>query len=370
MRVVRFSIGLITILCGTAASAVDGVNEINQVSILAEGGFPYTIPTKGSYRLTGDLIPPAGTGALKAGAANIEIDLNGFTIMSTGGAAANGIDSAGFGGLVVRNGLVAGFTGSGIVAGVHSKVIETKVSSNASGVTGASECLIVMNTINGSTAAGGEAVSAGACKIENNVIAGNTGVGIAGGANVIVHNRISSNTGGGIMEAGASTIQQNELDSNTGFGISDGLGGAPPVPPPVGPRTTIFGNTITLTAAGGAIGGKGISFTVPVLISQNAITGNAADGIVCGAGCEVNNNSVTTNNTGGAGVGGVSVADGSTVHGNSISYNTGVGLLLPAAANASYTSNTIVGNAPGPNVASPPTITGGAGNVCAPAACP
>jgi hypothetical protein len=65
----------------------------------------------------------------------------------------------------------------------------------------------------------------------------------------------------------------------------------------------------------------------------------------------------------------VTVADGSTVSRNSITYNTGFGLTLPAAANASYTHNTIIGNAPGPQVASPPTFTGpppAGGNVCAP----
>ena len=118
MRVFRFLrvLGSVTILCPLAASAVDGVNEINQTSILAGGGFPHTITAPGSYRLTGDLAPPVAIGALVAGADNIEIDLNGFTIVSPGGGGANGIDSAGFTGLVVRRGVVQGFGGAAILS--------------------------------------------------------------------------------------------------------------------------------------------------------------------------------------------------------------------------------------------------------------
>src|SRR4029450_8007901 len=61
---VRLVLYFVTFLCPIGAAAVDGVNEINQPSILAAGGFPYTIPAPGSYVLTGDLTPPPGAGAL------------------------------------------------------------------------------------------------------------------------------------------------------------------------------------------------------------------------------------------------------------------------------------------------------------------
>ena len=372
MRALRVTLLLwsLTVLCPSGAVAVDGVNEINQTSILAAGGFPYTIPAAGSYVLTGDLTPPPGIGALVAGADNIEIDLNGFTILAPVGPPATGIDSAGFTGLVVRGGVVQGFGGPGIIAGTSSKVIETKLSGNGTGVASALDCLIVMNTVVGNTGIG---VDARHCKVENNIIASNAGPGISGGANVIVHNRIGTNGGGGILEFGASTIQQNVINANTGFGISDGAPPGPaPVPPPPAPaRTNIIANTISDTLAGPPVGGRGISFLLPAVVTENTVSGNTANGIWCGAGCVVNGNTANQNNTGAVpGEGGVTVAAGSTVSGNSISYNTGFGLVLPAPATASYTNNTIVGNAPGPNVVSPPTITGGAGNVCAPAVCP
>ena len=372
MRGIRYSVviaALCAVLGSGAAFAVDGVIEINDTSIVAAGGYPYAIPAAGSYVLTGDLIPPGATGALVLGASNVEIDLNGFTITSTGGGGAIGIDSAGFSGLTVRGGVIDGFGGAAIAAGSESKVIETKLSNNGAGVTGAGNCLIVMNTV-AFNAGGG--VNAQHCKIENNVITSNAGVGITGGFNVIVHNRIGGNTAGGITGF-ANTIQQNVITGNTSHGISDGAPPGPPapVPPPPAPgRTNIIGNTISDTVPGPPVGGRGISFLVPVLISDNTISGNATNGIFCGAGCVVKGNSVNTNNlTGAPGAGGVTVAAGSTVSQNSISYNTGFGLTLPAPATASYTHNTITGNT-GPNVVSPPTITGGAGNVCAPMVCP
>ena len=90
-----------------------------------------------------------------AGADNIEINLNGFTITSAPGPAATGIDSAGFTGLVVRRGVYQGFGIRRSSPGTNSKVIETKLSGNGTGITGAFDCLIVMNTIVGN--AGGTA---------------------------------------------------------------------------------------------------------------------------------------------------------------------------------------------------------------------
>ena len=155
MRALRalLALGSVTLLCPIGAYAVDGVNEINVTSIVAAGGYPFTIPVPGSYVLTGDLAPPPGTGALVAGADNIEIDLNGFTITSPPGPAATGIDSAGFTGLTVRRGVVQGFGIAGMIAGTNSKVIETKLSGNGAGVTAAVDCLVVMNTIAGNAGA-------------------------------------------------------------------------------------------------------------------------------------------------------------------------------------------------------------------------
>ena len=372
---ILIAFGVVTFLCPTAALAVDGVIEINATSIIAAGGYPYTIPAPGSYALTGNLAPPAGAAAIVIGAANVELDLNGFTITSPGGGGPNGIDAAGNIGLTVRRGAVTGFGGTGILLGPDSKVIEMRVATNGTGIGGGGgTCLIVMSVITGNTGAG---VQVARCKIENNMIEGNGGVGIVGDGSVIVHNRIATNFGGGIMTPSGNKIQENVIQFNSSFGIVDAPPPAPPppVPPTFGiPRNNIIGNTIDSN-----FGGPGISLSNPALIRDNTVSSNGTDGIRCGAACVVNGNVVESNNPmGGPPFGGVTVAEGSNVHGNTIDYNGGYGLTMPGAT-TSYTNNTIVSNGVppgvGPNVISVPTVTGGFGNVCVfppapPGACP
>jgi hypothetical protein len=42
------------------AFGVDGVTLINQSTVIAAGGFPYTISRPGSYKLSGNLTVPTG----------------------------------------------------------------------------------------------------------------------------------------------------------------------------------------------------------------------------------------------------------------------------------------------------------------------
>jgi hypothetical protein len=82
----------LSFLAAGAAQAVDGVVEINQARALAGGissgdspGFPVGISESGSYRLTGNLVVPGGTGAPNLDAIlivadDVTLDLNGFTL--------------------------------------------------------------------------------------------------------------------------------------------------------------------------------------------------------------------------------------------------------------------------------------------------
>ena len=118
------AIGIVTILCPIAAIAVDGVNEINQTSILAAGGFPYTIPAAGSYVLTGNLAPPGATGALVLGAANVVIDLNGFAITTSLPLLIGGGLLVGFG-TSLGSGCTSGHGVCGIARGSRRSLVAT-----------------------------------------------------------------------------------------------------------------------------------------------------------------------------------------------------------------------------------------------------
>ena len=67
-------------LASTCAFAVDGVVLINQSTVTAAGGFPYTITQPGSYKLSGNLTPPLNVTAIQISTGNVSLDLNGFTI--------------------------------------------------------------------------------------------------------------------------------------------------------------------------------------------------------------------------------------------------------------------------------------------------
>src|SRR5258707_1116396 len=62
--------------------AVDGQVLINQSTVNAAGGFPYTITQPGSYKLSGNLTVPNGnTTAIVIASDHVTLDLNGFSIL-------------------------------------------------------------------------------------------------------------------------------------------------------------------------------------------------------------------------------------------------------------------------------------------------
>lgn len=95
---------------GASAFAVDGVVLINQATVLAAGGFPYTINQPGSYRLAGNL-QATNTSAITILAPNVSLDLNGFSVSCTQCSGVAGIQSA-FALTTISNGTVYGFGGS------------------------------------------------------------------------------------------------------------------------------------------------------------------------------------------------------------------------------------------------------------------
>jgi hypothetical protein len=108
MRQALFTI-LAAIFIPASAFAVDGVVLINQSTVMAAGGFPYTISQSGSYKLSGNLTVPANSSGIMITASSVILDLNGFSVAGSaqfeiGIAAASGVS-----GVTIRNGNVTGF---------------------------------------------------------------------------------------------------------------------------------------------------------------------------------------------------------------------------------------------------------------------
>lgn len=108
-------------------------------------GFPVTLSTPGHYRLVADLVVPANQTGVVIAAAGVTLDLNGFSIRALPAcasedaacraiphASAHGVHVRAQGGqAVVRNGLVRGFAGTGVVVDTAARVEDLEISDNA-----------------------------------------------------------------------------------------------------------------------------------------------------------------------------------------------------------------------------------------------
>jgi hypothetical protein len=145
-----FFTAAIVIGIAVSAGAVDGTIEINQAKVMAAGGFPYAISKSGSYRLTGNLTVSSTTAdAIDVDAANVTVDLNGFSITGPGFGSASGIGVGGTSdNITVENGTVAGFSGgTDVVTGNNGIVRNLHVISGGEGIQAAGGSLISGNTI-------------------------------------------------------------------------------------------------------------------------------------------------------------------------------------------------------------------------------
>ena len=182
-----------------AIRAADGVIEINQASVEASGGFPFTIANPGSYILTGNLKVEDGDadGILVQTEDGVTIDLNGFEIDGQGssgfGVSSRRLDDSGplpFGNVAIRDGTVRGFkTGvwisSGVVEGVRAlSNTEAGILAFRSHVT---NCVAREN--------GGAGIQG--MIVADSEATGNQGVGIIGSESPLVTGNVAGNNVGG-----------------------------------------------------------------------------------------------------------------------------------------------------------------------------
>jgi hypothetical protein len=130
-----------------------GQVAINQTAAVAGGisgscdapGFPITICTSGSYKLTSDLTVPANTDGIDINAGDVTIDLNGFairgaltctgsgsTLSCSGSSSGYGIESNSVN-ITVHGGTVRGFATFGVYLGGFGNIVdEVNLSENGS----------------------------------------------------------------------------------------------------------------------------------------------------------------------------------------------------------------------------------------------
>jgi len=209
---------------GASAGAV-GPIQINQVTVLAAGGFPYKIKTSGSYILTSNLTNSKSTNAINVAAAQVTIDLNGFVILGPGSSVTTvtGIDASGLIGVTVENGTVSEF-GTGINVGSFGIVKNLHADYNGIGIGVGNSNLVQGCTANHSTdsAVGASGIFCSAeCTISGNTVTGGASDGIVcnGFGCVISGNSASANTGIGISCLGSGCL----ISGNTILNNADGI---------------------------------------------------------------------------------------------------------------------------------------------------
>jgi hypothetical protein len=214
--------------------AVDGQILINQATVNAAGGFPYTISNPGSYKLAGNLIPGSGHNGIEIAADHVTIDLSGFAIIGPG---LNGISTKSprpdgsflYYDITIRNGAISGMSGVGIGMIADEVLIEyMKILSNGGG--GLAVNGVGLFVHQGNLVAPGIAQVVDHCVISNNA---RFGMAIDGGRvsyNVVTRNGVGNSNVNGMNFENGGQILYNIVSENGGRGIRfDGDYGNSPV---------------------------------------------------------------------------------------------------------------------------------------------
>ena len=325
----------------TESWGIDGVTEINQVSVDASGGFPHSIGS-GSYVLTGNLVAPADTSALVVTGDDVTIDLNGFTIDGgTGGCtmappsvvcppgSGHGIDATGRTRVRVLDGFVRHFAGDCLKLGSFA-VVERVSAQGCSGdgisVTASGAVREVIAARNG----GAGITATTEFHAATNVSYGNAGNGIRGTRNAQVRDSVADTNGGiGISTGVQGLVEGNLVVANQQEGIG------------VGNRSRVAFNVAADTDLGPGINGQD-----DVSVRGNAVYGNgltnASHGVSCGFRCDIADNVSNANTNDG-----INVSGGGLIECNSTSANGADGIHCAALGTNSCA---VVGNLSSDNV--------------------
>src|SRR5688572_12266017 len=95
---------------------VEARTIVNAVNTPGDGANTYIISAPGSYYLTGNIIGAPGKHGISVLASNVTLDLNGFALISGGGATRGVNTTTPVSNFSVRNGNVRGWTDGGVRA--------------------------------------------------------------------------------------------------------------------------------------------------------------------------------------------------------------------------------------------------------------
>ncbi len=297
---------------------------VNGANTQGDATNTFIISASGSYYLTGNITGEAGKHGISIQANDVTLDLNGFALVS-GGGASRGVDvPVAQSGFCIRNGSVRGWTDGGVRADAAVTLAEKLRLSDNTGATG----LVVGNgsMIKDCVASGnGAGFFAGdRTQISNCISTVNTGRGFDCTSFVTVLDCTSSRNGGDgiVVQANSSVIRCN-ASRNIPFG--GGLGGSGII---AGEGCTIADCTAGSNTASGIYGESGST------VRGCTANSNGGDGIFAPGGTVTN---CTANSNGGEGI----FAGDGTVTNCAATSNGEIGIFAP---NGTVTTCTSVSN--------------------------
>lgn len=174
-----FLLAFLVVVSAPSASAVDGVIEVSQASVMASGGYPWS-PTTGNYRLTSDL-RPVGSLGISLEADDITIDFNGFALIGDG----SGFDGISGGpapdGHRLRNGTIRGFGGRAVTSVASCSIEQMQIKQNAGGgLEVGPNCEVHRNRLSFNGGVGGLAGQGSGVVYSANLFFGNSGGNVSG----------------------------------------------------------------------------------------------------------------------------------------------------------------------------------------------
>lgn len=299
---------------------------INATNTPGDATSLFKITQPGSYYLTGNVTGVAAKSGIVISAANVTLDLNGFTVAGIPGSLTGiSTNSPAF---TLKNGTVTGWGGAGVSVGSNARVSD------------------ITTRVNGSV--GLSVVGVGAV-VESCIAASNGDDGIRVGDNGIIRNSVANlNTSVGIRVGSSSRVESSVATANGGVGISLNNNG-------VAVGCTADDNVLSgftasdqssihdCSASGNGVDGIEVSFGVHV--ARCTLYVNANNGISCGAACRIEDNNCRLNGTGapiGAGILAQANSNRTIVKNNTV-FNSDFGIKVEGA------NNLILGNSVGVN---------------------
>ena len=205
---------LALMLVPACAFAVDGVVLVNHSTVLALGGYPYVISQPGSYRLSGNLVVPAGTPGIRIATDNVSIDLNGFAIIGSSVGPGHGIEAGtdtpvvqSYFNITIRNGTIRAMGADAIhILGDNVVVEDVRVQNNVlSGI-------VVRSP--GSVIPGPTSAPQRTLIVRHNTIRSNGSYGVKAFGGLITDNTVSDNSIGISVQQGAGVVARNVVSDN------------------------------------------------------------------------------------------------------------------------------------------------------------